>query len=138
MEYALGAIITLISVVVLNRLLRSSANKNNISLQLSQSYLYRLMVEYNDYDNEREFEKTQSFKHVENQYLKIMIVEDEAYWIKNNQLFVADFKNGHVDTETTREVDTMSMSAIELERTMFVVEKLSEGKADDFGSAGKS
>jgi hypothetical protein len=138
LEYALGAIITLVSVIVLNRLIRSSLKQDKFELQLSQSYLYRLMVDYNDYESDRGFEKTQSFKHVENQYIKIMIVENEAYWIKDNQLFVAEFKDGQIDTETTREVDTMSMSAVELERTMFVVGKLSEGKTNDSGSTGKS
>jgi hypothetical protein len=55
-----------------------------------------------------------------------MIVENEAYWIKDNQLYVADFDNGNINSDSTREVDTMAMSAVELEKTMFIVEKLSE------------
>lgn len=138
MEYILGSIVTLASVVVLNRLLRKSLAQNNFKFQLTQSYLFKLLSEYNNFDKEDVLQDTQAFNHVKNQYVKVMIFDKEAYWIKDNQLYVADFINGEVDSSTTRQVDTMSMSKVELERTMFVVEKLSEGDANDNSGSGKS
>lgn len=138
MEYIFGSVITLICIVVLNRLLRSSLKESKLDVKISQSYLYKLMSEYDDRENGKPFVETQSFKHIKDQYVRIMIVDTEAYWIRNNQLYVADFINGEIDTESTKEVDTIAMDPVELKKTMFVVEKLTEGETDDFGSAGKS
>jgi hypothetical protein len=41
--------------------------------------------------------------------MKVMVVSNKAYWIKNNALYVADVVEGEVQKETTKEVDTMSM-----------------------------
>lgn len=138
MEYILGSAITLVSVIVLNRLLRNSLNENKINVKISQSYLYKLMSEYDDRENNKSFVETQSFKHIKDQYVRIMIVDTEAYWIRNNQLYVADFIDGEIDTESTKEVDTIAMDPVELKKTMFVVEKLTEGETDDLGGPGKS
>lgn len=126
MEYLLGSIITLISIVVINRIARKTAIKSNLNFEITQSYLFRLLSEYNNQKISGETPDTQSFKHLKDQYTRIMIVENEAYWIKDNQLYVADFDNGNINSDSTREVDTMAMSAVELEKTMFIVEQLSE------------
>jgi hypothetical protein len=126
LEYLLGSIITLISIVVINRMARKTAIKSNLNFEITQSYLFRLLSEYNNQKISGETPDTQSFKHLKDQYTRIMIVENEAYWIKDNQLYVADFDNGNINSDSTREVDTMAMSAVELEKTMFIVEKLSE------------
>lgn len=126
MDYILGSVVTLISVVVLNKLTKNVVDKNKINFEITQSYLFKILSEYNDFSKDDKLPDTQSFKHLKNQYTRIMIVENEAYWIKDNQLYVANFENGNIDTDSTKEVDTMAMSAVELEKTMFIVEKLSE------------
>jgi len=126
MEYILGSIVTLICIVVINKVIRQAVTKSEFNFQISQSYLFKLLSEYEQDRTVGETPETQSFKHLKDQYTRIMIVEDEAYWIKDNQLYVANFDGGSIDTESTREVDTMSMSTVELEKTMFIVEKLSE------------
>lgn len=138
MEYILGSAITLVSIVILNRLLRSSLKENKLNVKISQSYLYKLMSDYDNRENNKSFAETQSFKHIKNQYVRIMIVDTEAYWIRNNQLYVADFIDGEIDTESTKEVDTIAMDPVELKKTMFVVEKLTEGETDDLSGSGKS
>ena len=70
----------------------------------------------------------QSNKYLEKDMTKIMIVEDKAYWIKDNQLYMAKVEDGKIDNYSTQQVDTMAMDSVELERTMFVVEKLTEDK----------
>lgn len=138
MEYILGSAITLVSIVILNRLLRNSLKENKLNVKISQSYLYKLMSDYDNRENNKSFAETQSFKHIKNQYVRIMIVDTEAYWIRNNQLYVADFIDGEIDTESTKEVDTIAMDPVELKKTMFVVEKLTEGETDDLSGSGKS
>ena len=45
--------------------------------------------------------------------------------------------HGLVDKNTTRKVDTMTMDSVELEKTQFIVQKLTEGKQDDSGNQWK-
>jgi len=138
-EYIAGSLITLVIVVVLNKLMRRHADSqlNTKKIRYSQSHIYSMVSEI----LEREFElpklATQSQKYIENTYVKVMIVDEEAYWIKDNRLFVAKMNEGEVDKESTREVDTMSMSKVQLEKTMFVVEKLTEGENDTGNSGDK-
>lgn len=129
MEYILGSLVTLMAVIVINRINKKAVSKNKVNFEITQSYLFRLLSEYNDrMMEESPLPETQSYKHMKNQYVRIMIVENEAYWIKDNQLYVANFEDGNIDSESTREVDTMDMSPVELEKTMFIVETLSEEK----------
>jgi hypothetical protein len=127
MEYLIGSIVTLLSLVVL-RLALKKKNNGMIKIKTSQSYLYRLMSEIAMQELARSLKPKQSNKYLERDMTKVMIVEDKAYWIKDNQLYVAEFEEGRIDNHSAKEVDTMAMDSVELERTMFVVEKLTEDK----------
>jgi hypothetical protein len=63
-------------------------------------------------------------------YTRVVFVENQAYWIKNNTLFVADMEDDMVDEATTREVDTMAMDKVQLEKVIYIVEALTEGKKE--------
>jgi len=138
-EYFLGSLITLITVVSVNRLIRKQLSKNTIPrIRYSQSHVYSLVQPMID----KEFslppiKKTQATSYQEAQFVRVMVVDNEAYWIKDNKLFVAQFVDGEVDKNTTSEVDTMSMDKLQLEKTMFVVEKLTEGFSNDSGNSRK-
>jgi hypothetical protein len=135
-EYLLGALVTLFSIVVLNRMFsRQIKQSGKLQMQVSQSYIHNFLKNYEEFSLSNE-EETQSSKFIRNQHVKVMIVEDEAYWIHNNQLYVAMYKDGEVDDLSTEKVDTMSMDSVQLEKTMFIVEKLTEGK-NDSSSSGK-
>jgi len=127
LEYFFGSFITLFSLIVL-RFALNKKNKNIFKLKTSQSYLYVLMAEIASQQIEKSLKPKQSNKYLEKDMTKIMIVEDRAYWIKDNQLYMAKVKDGKIDNYSTQQVDTMAMDSVELERTMFVVEKLTEDK----------
>jgi hypothetical protein len=136
MEYLLGALVTLLSVVVINRLFAKQIRKDRkMVLPVTQSFLHKFLSEYEEIEMSPA-PKTQSSEFVRKQSLKVMILEDEAYWIQDNQLYVARYESGEVNDLTTEKVDTISMDPIQLKRTMFIVEKLTEGN-DDSGSSGK-
>ena len=75
---------------------------------------------------EKKNKPTQSSDYAKKNSIKVMFIQDKAYWIKDNQLYTADVVNGEVDKFTTKEVDTMTMNDVELKNTMFIVEKLTE------------
>ena len=128
MEYFLGSISTIIAVVAANILTRKNLSKNKFKVKTSQSYLYKLLSDIAIKDMEKYSKEKQSSKYLKNHSVKVMIVENKAYWIKDNQLYVADCTRGDIDGDSTSKVDTMAMDAVELEKTIFIVEKLSEDK----------
>lgn len=70
---------------------------------------------------------TQSINYINKNHLRVMVVDNNAYWIKNNTFYVADLVDGQIDNETTREVDTMTMDKVQLDKMLFIVGKLTEG-----------
>jgi hypothetical protein len=138
MEVLVGALLALGIIITTNLVLRDPVKKlGNGVLRYSQSHIYSLMSPVIDYlptDKEIHQVKRQSKAHLEKSYVRVVIAEDQAYWIKDNALFTAEVVEGFVDKESTRRVDTMRMDSVELEKTMAIVEKLREGLDEDSGA----
>jgi len=139
MEYLIGAAITMISYIIANRIAGKQRDRllenSEFKITYSQSHIYELMKPYIDMVGPIE-EKVnrQSANYLKNVYLRIMVVENKAYWIKDNRFIVAEIVNGEIDKENAQEVDTMNMNKVELDEMMFIVEKLREGDDDSRGS----
>ena len=139
MEYFLGSLITLACVISISLFYKRKTEEPLGSITYSQSHVYNLIKPFMPSNDEmRESIESQSSKHLESQYTRLVIVDNHAYWILENTLYVADFDNGMVDKDTTTKVDTMAMDAIELKKTMQIVETLTEGKTNDRWNSGKS
>ncbi len=78
---------------------------------------------------------SQARKHVEKNSVKVMIIENNAYWVHNNMFYVADAVNGSVDSETVRPVDTNNMSKRDIDKMLFILDSLKNGNSDDSSSA---
>ena len=64
-------------------------------------------------------------------------MDNQAYWIKDNVFYTADMAmNGNVDKDTTRTVDTMTMNKVQLDKMMFIIDRLREEAFDDRGGTG--
>lgn len=139
MEYFLGSIATLVAIIVANRVLRKKIDSNKTTVvRYSQSHIYSLLSPVLDYvPIMKPFSESQSYKYLESLYIKVMIVDNDAYWIKDNALYTASLVEGEVDKSTTQKVDTMAMDKVQLEKTIFIVEKLREDHRNDNGNSGK-
>lgn len=136
MEYFVGAVITVIAFAVVNFLLNKNKTEDkSLQITYSQSHVYELMrpliqmVGHIEEGVER-----QSTNYLKNVYMRIMIVKDKAYWIKDNAFYVADVVDGEVSKQNARVVDTMNMDKVELDEMLFIVEKLREDNNDSRGS----
>jgi hypothetical protein len=138
MEYFIGAMIALISIVTTNILVNRKIEKTpNIEIKYSQSHIYSLISPfYSDMAMIRP-RPSQSSNYHNSLFVKVMVLGGSAYWIKENKLYIADMSRNGVDQGTTREVDTFSMSKKELEQVMFIVEKLREEMPDENWGPGK-
>jgi hypothetical protein len=137
MEYFVGSIVTLVMVSLIGLIFRGSKSQEISSITYSQSYIHQLVYPYL-FTNEEILDTipTQSSKHSDAKYIRILIVDGLAYWIKNNVFYVAKTDGDEVIKETAIQVDTMAMDKVQLDKMMFIVGKLTEGKANDSWNAG--
>jgi gamma-glutamyl-gamma-aminobutyrate hydrolase PuuD len=134
MEYFLGSLITLLIMAYFSKRSQQVMSKKLKSVRLSQSYIDSLVSQkILDILLPPEKKKTQSNNHFKKNEVRVIVVEGEAYWIVDQTLYVANMVDGAVDNDTTRKVDTMTMDDVQLEKTEFIVQKLTEGKGNDSG-----
>ena len=128
MEYLLGAIVTATTILLTYRwFIANLVPKQSLKVFASQSRTNEMMKTF--FMQQESFPKatTQSMKYFDSINLRILIIEEQAYWIKNNAVFVAEIINGEIEKDTAKEVDTMAMDKVQLNKLMFIVEKLKEG-----------
>lgn len=139
MEYLIGAVVMLAILVALRLLLIKLLGEGIPRVNQSQTYIHNLIGPYM-LDNE-ELRKpiiSQTTKHLDKMFVRVVITENKAYWIQDSVFYVADCIDGEVDKSTAQEVDTMAMDRVQLNKIMIVVEKLREGVYDDSWDAGQS
>lgn len=136
MEYLIGAIVAVASYIVLLRYTKSLYEiESSYRVNYSQSHVYELVKPALDVlPDMSPTISTQSKAYLKNVYMKIMVVQDKAYWIKDNKFMVAEIIDGEIDKSNSQEVDTMNMDKVELDEMIFIVEKLREGDDDSRGS----
>ena len=132
MEYFLGSLITLLSLIVLNMKINRDRSFRLPIPTFSQSRKYDL-IKVNLFKKRME---TQSKKLKEKSSYRGLVYGDSVYWIEDGYLVTADLVNGIVDRDSKKRVDTHSLSKVELDRVMFIVEKLTEGDKNDSGNSG--
>jgi len=138
MEYFAGAAIAMCCYMIANRVFQknlSNITSDKSSIVYTQSHIYEMIRPFKDLLAPMPEEiSRQSSNYIKNIYMKIMVVKDKAYWIKDNKFLIADIVNGEVDKESAKEVDTMGMNKVELNEMLFIVESLRGDSNDSRGS----
>jgi hypothetical protein len=139
MEYFLGSLITLLVMSYFGKRSANIVSKPLKTVRLSQSYIDTVIADkIIEEFSPKPQKKTQSLEHTKKDEVRVIIIEGEAYWIVDQTLYTAQIIDGSVDNETTKKVDTMTMDDVQLEKTQFIVQKLTEGKGNDSGYPRKS
>jgi len=130
-EYLIGSLVT-ISIVLISRLFLNKRVSRKIRVETRESQAIRFeMIKDSGiiYELLHPKIKTQATEHHEKNIVRIIFVESQAYWIRSNVFYTADVDEmGLVDFDSTRAVDTMTMSKVQLDKMSFIVEKLTEGR----------
>jgi hypothetical protein len=131
MEFLIGTIVAFAGIYIVRKTtLSNRASIKKISLRFSQSKLYDITKDLVSLDGpsfpqrkprqSTEFEKKNS--------TRIVYMDDQAWWIENGALVVAGITpEGMIDFENKKGVDTFTMDKVQLDKTIFIVEKLTEG-----------
>ena len=61
-------------------------------------------------------------------YIKIALVEDKAYWIIDNVLYEADVIDGDIQKEYASPVDAFEMDYMEVNRLMHILDNIQDWK----------
>jgi hypothetical protein len=130
---AIGITVTLLLIVYV--LILKNSIKNNKQPIISQSMLqYRYSSRKNN--SRRIKSKTQSKLHYDKTNIKVIIFDNDAYWIKDNIFYKAPLVDELIDKEAAEQVDTIHMDKVQLDKMLFIMDRLREGIGNDSRSSG--
>ena len=138
MEYFIGSLTSIFLFLFMSKLIFKGIPKNkNLSIRYSQTHIHSLVSPILP-KNIKLYKatKSQSNNHYNKNNLRVVMIENHVYWVKDNVFYVADLENGIVNDDTTRVVDTMAIDSVELDKMLFIMDKLREGFDNDSGSTG--
>jgi hypothetical protein len=139
MEYLLGSLITIVSIVFANMLVsKKTRTYKEKTILYTQSMIHNVLAPILPTNQELKPPlKTQSKNHSNKNSVRVLFVSDKAYWIKDNGFYTANVVDGLVEEESTTRVDIMTMSSVQLKEMSFIVDKLTEGIDDENRYSGK-
>lgn len=137
MENVLAITLALAFVFIVLKFNRAHKKRSLAKMRYSQSSIHEIIK---DYIPKRLFERlpvmSQSRKHTEKHMIKIIVLDDNAYWVKDSIFYTAKTKNGNIIEETAVPVDIENMPKKELDKMLFILDNLGRGKNNDSGSSG--
>jgi predicted ribosome-associated RNA-binding protein Tma20 len=80
--------------------------------------------------------KSQSKIRQEKENVRVIIVENEAYWIKDNGFYTAPMVDNLISKDSAIQVDTSTMDKVQLDKMLFILDKLREGISNDSRGTG--
>ena len=87
---------------------------------------------------ERINRKSQSRIRQERENVRVIIVENEAFWIKDNAFYTAPMVDNLINKDSAIQVDTTHMDKVQLDKMLFILDKLREGISNDSRGAGNA
>lgn len=139
MEYVLGSLVTFVCFIIFNRLVRNAELDKKIYTPIfSQSRKVQLIKNYLIVSATPEVQKeTQATKYSKRNSIRAFFWEDNVYWIEDGFLVTAKISGNQIQETTKKRVDTHSLDKVELNKMIFIVDKLTEGKKNDSSDSGK-
>ena len=137
MEYFLGSAITMIAMFITTRLISFNKVSNKIDIpRYSQSHIHMLILpllpEIKKYKKKM---VTQSSKHEEKTNIRVVILDNKAYFVSNGTFYCADMNGTEIDKSSATLVDTIGMDKVQLDKMLFIMDQLRDGKKNDSGDS---
>jgi hypothetical protein len=139
MDFLLGCLITLIVTFITFKYyiyldtIRSTEQK----YRFSQSSLHEMIKPLLPPDLFKPIiKKTQSSAYEERTNLRVIILDGYAYWIKDNKFYKAPTIGQNIDKDSAVVVDIMGLDRVQLDKMLFIMDRLREGLDNDSGSTG--
>jgi hypothetical protein len=136
MEYLLGSLVTLLTMFIVVKLIKHPKNNPVFKGILFSQSRQNELISYSPPPKDLQV-KRQSINHFNSKHVKVIINDNSAYWIEDSCLYVAPIHNGIIENEIKKKVDIMAMNKVELDKMIFIVDKLTEGNENDSRNSGK-
>jgi len=139
MLYVITFGLTLVASWFIIKITTKSRNRAFRRTLYKQSDLHRIMKKFfsqqliTDIDINRSSQLT---RRREKDTIKVIVIDEKAYWVSDNVFYVADAVEGNPIPETAQPLDTKQMSNKEINKMLFILDNLKNGKSDDSGSTG--
>jgi hypothetical protein len=137
MEYFLGSLLTLLAMFVTTKLVSSKTNtivKN--PFRYSQSHIHEIISPLvPDIKSYKKKKDRQSDKQEERTNIKVVIFDNKAYFVKDGTFYCADMHGTEIDGANATLVDTMGMDKVQLDKMLFIMDQLRDGKKNDSGDS---
>jgi len=131
--YGAGGLTIVILLVLFTYIFASKPkNKNQIISQSMLLYRFNYGKKY----SRKLISKTQSKMHYDKANVKVIILDNQAYWIKDNIFYKAPLDGQSIDKDSAEQVDTIHMDKVQLDKMLFIMDKLREGINDDSRGSG--
>ena len=134
MKYTIVVLLTLVAfcfiIIVANRFNQKSYSKkiyrqSDMHEMLKRFFSNNLLVEKKSSQMEKRKDKILT---------RVIILEDKAYWVSDNVFYVGEAANGEVKPETGIPISTSGLSSKEINKLLFILDNLKNGKSNDSGS----
>ena len=135
---AIAFILTILPVLYIIKMMRKKKNKQLSRVLSRQSEVHTMMKEFflrGIFDN---VSPSQLTKRKQKGRIRVIVVGNEAYWVAENMFYVAEAFNGEVQPATAKPVDIGSMSNKDIDKMLFILDSLKNGKENDSGSSGNT
>ena len=135
MEYLIPLLLTIVVSFVILLVVKKSEEVNATRLLYKQSYKHALTKHLFNH-TEPEKKETQISKRIKENAVKIISIEDKAYWVIDNIFYTADMNGDMPDMSTAKPIDTSNMSKLDIDKMLFILDNLDRRKNDERGSTG--
>ena len=132
MEYIVPLSLSFFAAIVIILIINKLGKLSLDDVLFSQSQLHNLLKHFVVVEEKKQDSQLQ--KHLNKNSIKVMTVDDKAYWIANNIFYTADVIDNMPDFNNATQVNTINMSQKELDKIMFVLDNLRRGIEDDSDS----
>jgi hypothetical protein len=141
MEFVAGIFVAFACLFASNYFINHYINHKSIRFRVndSQSRKFQIIAPIMQYTvtNIKKELKTQATDFFDNTSMRIVLFDDQAYWIQANTLYTAPFENGKVEESVKQVVDTMALNDVELKKVIGIVERLTERINNEDYNSGK-
>ena len=130
--------LTLIAAWAILKVVKKRSKKVFSRTLYRQSDMHRMLKYFFSLEiTNNEKRPSQLTKRKEKDMIKVIVMENQAYWVSDNTFYVAKAFEGEVLPDTAEPIDIESMSRKDIDKMLFILDNLKNGKdKDDSSGAG--
>jgi hypothetical protein len=125
---AIGLTVTVLLLLYIYILKNRIRNKQEVIVS-------QAMLQYRYSTRNKKSRKLKVRSQSKNQYdktnIRVIIFDNNAYWIKDNIFYKAPLVDQLINKEAAEQVDTIHMDKVQLDKMLFIMDRLREGIDDD-------